>query len=438
MLSKDDNELLTRVGPGTATGSFFRQYWHPVLLSAELPHPDCAQVRVRVLGESLIAFRDTSGQVGFIGEQCPHRKASLFFGRNEEGGVRCAYHGWKFDIAGRCTDMPNELDDRVKDKIRHKAYPAREQGGAIWIYMGGDNPAPPLPNLEWIDLPAEQRFQAKRVQQSNWLQTLEGDIDQSHVGFAHRRFDRDPSVSGRPTVDRVRLADTHPRMMAHDMPYGVLIGAGRVASEAQRYWRITQYLFPHWVMTGPYGQNPTRHARAWVPIDDYSTLLFTVTFHPLNPLPEKAIANLRQGSGAGYVGEQNFRPATDAPFGAWLPKASLENDFFLDRELQKTTHYSGISEFWAQDAALQESMGRISDRSDEHLVTGDVGIVRVRRRLLQVVKALRDGSQPAPAAHDPDAYQVRGAAVLLAADASWIDETEEQRKVIPGVNQAGI
>jgi hypothetical protein len=222
------------------------------------------------------------------------------------------------------------------------------------------------------------------------------------------------------------------------MPYGVLIGAGRAPGDEQRYWRLTQYLFPHWVMTGPYGENPTRHARAWIPIDDTSTLLFTVTFHPLDPLPAKLIAKLRKGAGAGYVGEENFRPATDAPFGAWIPKASVENDFFLDRELQKTMYYSGVPEFWAQDASLQESMGRISDRSDEHLVTGDIGIAHVRRRLLRACKAFRDGNDPAPVVHEPDAYRVRGAAVLLPADESWLDATEEQRKVIPGVNQAGV
>jgi phthalate 4,5-dioxygenase oxygenase subunit len=439
MLNKDDNELLTRVGPSTAAGSFFRQYWHPILLSSELPHADCDQLRVRVLGESLIAFRDSSGQPGFLGEHCPHRRASLFYGRNEEGGLRCAYHGWKFDIHGRCMEMPNEVpESRAKDRLRHTAYPAREQGGAIWIYMGPENPPPPLPGLEWIDVPAGHRYQSKRVQNCNWLQALEGDIDQSHVGFAHRRLDRGGKEGGRAAIDRIRLSDTHPRMTAEDMPYGVLVGAGRVAEDNQRYWRLTQYLFPHWVMTGPYGQNPTRHARAWVPIDDHSTLLFTVTFHPLEPLAQQAIARMREGIGAGYVGEKNFQPATNAPFGAWIPRASLENDFFLDREVQKTTHYSGIGEFWAQDAALQGSMGAISERSEEHLVTGDVGIVRVRRRLLQALAAMRGGSGSAPAVHEPDAYRVRGAAVLIPADASWIEATEEHRKVIPGVNQAGV
>lgn len=435
MLSAENNELLTRIGPGTVMGSFFRQYWHPILLSSELPHPDCPPLRVRVLGEDLLAFRDSDGHVGFVAERCPHRKASLFFGRVEDGGIRCSYHGWKFDRQGTCLDLPNEPDESIKARIRHKAYPACEQGGAVWIYMGDSHSTPPLPGLEWIALPPENRYQAKRVQRSNWLQTMEGDIDQSHVGFAHRRLDK---RSNKANVDKIRMADLHPRMVAEDMPYGVLIGAGREAADNQRYWRLTQYLFPHWVMTGPYGENPTRHARAWVPIDDTSTLLFTVTFNPLKALSVEAVESLKSGSGAGYVGKDKFLPPTSEPFGAWIPKANMENDFFLDRELQKTEHYTGIAEFWAQDAALQISMGAISDRSDEHLVTGDIGISRVRRRLLQIARDIRDNNAPAPAAQDPALYQVRGAAAMLPADASWIDATEYQRKVIPGVNQAGV
>lgn len=438
MLDKTDNELLTRVARGTPLGSFLREYWHPVLLSSELPGADCAQLRVRVLGEDLLAFRDTNGRVGFVDERCPHRRASLFFGRNEEGGVRCAYHGWKFDIEGRCLDMPNEpRGSEAKDKICIKAYRAHEQAGTIWIYMGTRKPAPPLPGLEWIELPDRQVYHSKRVQRCNWLQALEGDIDQSHVGFAHRRLDNDRSLT-RATVDRIRAENTHPRMTAHDMPYGVLIGAGRDSADGQCYWRITQYLFPHWVMTGPYGENPPRQARAWVPIDDYSTLLFTVTFHPLMPLSEESIAKMRAGSGAGYVGESNFLPPTNEAFGAWMPKAQLENDFLLDRSLQRTSYFSGIREFWAQDASLQESMGRISDRSEEHLIQADIGIVRVRRRLLQAVEERQDATKPAPAVEQPELYQVRGAAMLLPSSASWIEASEEHRKVLPGVNQAGV
>ena len=438
MLNKEDNELLTRVGRNTPLGMLFREYWHPVLLSSELPKPDGDQIRIRVLGEDLIAFRDTAGRVGILEERCRHRRASLFFGRNEQGGIRCAYHGWKFDVDGRCIDMPNEPpDSKVKEKVCQTAYLAREQGGVVWIYMGAARPAPPLPNLEWIGLPENQRFQSKRVQQSNWLQALEGDIDQSHVGFAHRRLD-EGTLTGRPTVDRIRADDTHPRMVAQDTPYGNLIGAGRSAGDGQSYWRITQFLFPHWVMTGPYGENPTRHARAWVPIDDHSTLMFTCTFHPLKPLTDSDIIRMRPGAGAGYVGEDNFLPPTNAPFGAWMPKATLDNDFLMDRSLQKSAFFSGIREFWAQDAALQESMGRISDRSEEHLVQADIGIVRVRRRLLQAVRAMRDENTPAPALHEPDWYQVRGAAILIPEEASWVEASEEFRKVVAGVNQAGV
>ncbi len=439
MLNRDDNELVTRVGRGTPLGTLLREYWHPVLLSSELPTPDCAQVRVRLLGEDLIAFRDTNGRIGFLEERCPHRRASLFFGRNEEGGLRCAYHGWKFDIDGKCLDMPNEPPgSSAKEKICHRSYPAHEAGGTIWIYMGAKRPLPPLPGLEWIALPENQRFHSKRVQQSNWLQALEGDIDQSHVGFTHRRLDNNGKLTGRDAVDRIRAENTHPRMVAQDMPYGVLIGAGRDSSSGECYWRISQYLFPHWVMTGPYGDNPTRHVRAWVPIDDHSTLMFTVTFHPLLPLSADAINKMRVGTGAGYVGEKNFLPPTNDAFGAWMPKAQLENDFLMDRSLQKDTYFSGIREFWAQDAALQESMGRITDRSEEHLVQADIGIVRVRRRLLQVVKELRDQNKTPPAVDTPNLYQVRGAAILTPTEAPWVEASEDYRKVIPGVNQAGV
>lgn len=438
MLKKEENRTLTLVGPNTAMGQFFRQYWHPILLTNELPHADCPQLRVRVLGEDLIAFRDTSGRVGFLGEQCPHRKASLFYGRSEEGGLRCAYHGWKFDIHGQCLEVPNEPNKSAARKICHKAYPALERGGAIWIYMGAERVPPPLPGLEWIELGSEQRYQSKRVQNCNWLQALEGDIDQSHVGFTHRRLSAGDTFTGRPEVDRIRLADTHPRFKVQDMPYGVMICAERSADEQTLYLRVTQYLFPHWTMTGPYGDNPTRHNRAWIPIDDQTTLLFSITFHPLIPLPERTVSQLLHGHGAGYVGEANFLPPTNEAFGAWKPKASRSNDFLFDRALQKTKHYSGIPDFWAQDAALQESMGTIADRTDERLVTGDIGILRVRRRLLDVVKSIHNKGAKTPVIHDPAAYRVRAASMLVPAGTSWIDATADHRRVIAGENQPGV
>src|SRR5579871_4730851 len=154
MLSREENELLTRVGPGTAMGALLRRYWLPALLAEEVPRPDDPPVRVRLLGEDLVAFRDTAGRVGLLGAHCPHRGASLFFGRNEECGLRCVYHGWKFDVTGRCVDMPNEpAESNFKSKIKTVAYPCQERGGVVWVYMGPDSPAPPLPDHEWATLP---------------------------------------------------------------------------------------------------------------------------------------------------------------------------------------------------------------------------------------------------------------------------------------------
>lgn len=440
MLSKEENEMLTRVGPGTPMGSLLRQYWQPALLSSELPKPDGPPLRVLLLGEELTAFRDSSGRVGLLTVNCPHRGAPLHFGRNEEGGIRCVYHGWKFDIHGQCIDMPNEPpESSFKTKIRHAAYPCVERGGVVWSYLGPLNPAPPLPELEWSALPESQRFEAKRLQYCNWVQALEGDIDQSHVSFVHRRLDQSlDAADGRQTVDRIRSADTHPRFEAIETDYGVLIGAGRDAENGRVYWRVTQFLMPFWTMTGPYGENPSRQTRAWVPMDDERTMLFSVTFHPLRPLSDKEIRKMREGGGAGYVGEKNFLPPAREPGGAWRPRASKENGYFWDAEIQRTQFYSGIPEFWAQDAAMQEGMGPIYDRTKEHLGTSDLGIIRVRQRLLEAARTLCDRGMPPPAALEASLYRVRGAAALLPKGVSWVEATQEHRTVKPGVNPAGV
>src|ERR671929_426924 len=181
MLSQQDNELVCRVGPGTPMGELMRQYWVPAMLSSELPSPDASPVRVLLLGEKLIAFRDSNGQVGLLDNNCPHRGASLFFGRNEQCGLRCVYHGWKFDVAGHCVDMPNEPpESNFKDKVRAIAYRCVERNGVIWTYLGPLETPPPLPDLEWNLVPENQRYISKRYQECNWAQALEGGIDSSH------------------------------------------------------------------------------------------------------------------------------------------------------------------------------------------------------------------------------------------------------------------
>lgn len=437
MLTREENELLTRVGPGTVMGEFMRQYWLPVLLSFELAERDGATLRVRLLGEDLIAFRDTQGRVGLLGAHCSHRGAPLFYGRNEECGLRCVYHGWKYDVNGNCLDMPSEPpESNFKDKIRHTAYPCQERGGVVWTYMGKLRPLPSLPEMEWNLVPDENGYLAKRIQFCNFAQALEGEIDQSHVSFLHAPADQlKPEIfEGSDGVSLWRKKDTHPRFYVTDTEYGVLIGARRDIDEQNCYWRITQFLLPFYTMTGPYGENPTRHSRMWIPVDDETTMLIAATFHPLRPLAEKEIARLRAGAGAGFVGADKFLPPTNEPGGRWRPKAGRENDFFFDRELQRTRLFSGIPEFWAQDAGVQEGMGAIYDRTREHLGTSDAAIIRARDRLIDAARAFKE-NQAAPAgALDPAIYRVRGAAAVLPKDADWIEATKELRKFVPGIN----
>src|SRR5689334_15961093 len=201
MLSREDNELVTRVGPGTPMGSLMREYWLPAMLSSEVPAPDSDPVRVMLLGEKLIAFRDTNGKIGLIQNHCPHRGASLFFGRNEESGLRCVYHGWKFAADGTCVDMPNEpAESDFKHKVRATAYPCKERGGIIWAYMGPPERQPELPDLEWAIVPEDQRYISKRLQETNYAQAMEGGIDSSHVSFLHN----DNTRGRRPNSDSNR------------------------------------------------------------------------------------------------------------------------------------------------------------------------------------------------------------------------------------------
>src|SRR5438094_177608 len=196
MLSPEENELLCHVGPGTPMGDLMRQYWIPALLPSELPEPDGPPIRVRLLGENLVGFRDSAGRVGLLAHSCPHRGASLFFGRNEEEGLRCVYHGWKYDVTGQCVDMPSEpAESNFKHKIKATAYPCVERNGLIWVYMGPPEKQPELPQLEWAVLPSTHRYTNKWIQSCNWAQGLEGNIDSSHVSFLHKWFDPNASVA---------------------------------------------------------------------------------------------------------------------------------------------------------------------------------------------------------------------------------------------------
>ncbi|MEE8517548.1 MAG: Rieske 2Fe-2S domain-containing protein, partial [Dehalococcoidia bacterium] len=282
MLSVSDNELVTHVGAGTPMGNLMRQYWIPFLFSWEV-EADGPPERVRLLGEDLVVFRDTQGRPGLVAESCPHRGASLYFGRNENNGLSCVYHGWKFDVNGACLEMPSEpAESNFHVKVRTLSYPLVERAGIVWAYMGPRTAPPPLPDFEWLSLPEDHIVASKRVQYTNWVQAMEGDLDQSHLSFTHRWLNlRADSI--RPGVDQIRQNDTHPKFQVIETDYGVCIGAGRNAPDATKYWRVTQHLMPFHTMTGPYGENPNRNWRAWVPIDDHNVFVIGLTFHPTRP-----------------------------------------------------------------------------------------------------------------------------------------------------------
>src|SRR6266508_1435991 len=198
MLKREINELLTRTGPGTPMGELFRRYWLPALLAEELPENDCPPVRVKLLSERLIAFRDSDGRYGLIDEFCAHRGVSLWFGRSEEGGLRCAYHGWKYDVNGRCVEVPSEPEDsRFPQKVKLTSYPLVQVGDVLWTYLGDPVNQPELPEFEFVRVPSEQSYTSKRWQECNWLQALEGGIDSSHVSWLHSAgLKNDPLFKG--------------------------------------------------------------------------------------------------------------------------------------------------------------------------------------------------------------------------------------------------
>ena len=435
MLSREDNELLCRVGSGTPVGALLRQYWIPALISSELPERDGAPARVRLLGENLIAFRVTSGKIGLIQNHCPHRGASLFFGRNEEEGLRCVYHGWKYSCEGHCVDMPNEPEEsNFKSKIRATAYPCVERNDIIWTYMGPRQTPPPLPDIEPNMLPQGEYAVQKVLRECNWFQGLEGDIDTSHLGFLHLGAVK-PEQTTPGTFDYYNVADRAPKYEVVDTDFGTSYGAYRPAEADTYYWRIAHFLFPFFTMipTGILGMQIL--VRAWVPIDDEHLMFWSIA------APRSRVGNGAAGGASGL--NAGGRPVASAgarpggfefqPDGSdWLGKFRLtqhkDNDYLIDREAQRTTSFTGIAGIHQQDQAVTESMGPIYDRSQEHLGTSDAMVIRTRRRVLNAARALRDSAVTPPGVDDPAVYRHRSGGVILPRDAAWLEATKGLRQ----------
>ena len=385
MISAEENEALTRTGPGSLMGDLFRRYWLPALLSYEIAAPDGPPVRVKLLGEPLVAWRDSAGRIGLVDEFCAHRGVSLWFGRNEECGLRCPYHGWKYDVTGQCVDLPSEGDaGPMRGRIRLKSYPCLELGGVVWTYMGPPELRPEPPGIEWAHVPPERRYVSKRLQESNYLQALEGGIDSSHVSFLHgAELKRDPLFAGS-KGNQYNERDRMPEFDVVDFPGGLLIGARRNADSGRYYWRITPWILPAHTIIPPRAGHPLG-AHVWVPIDDQHCWAWSINYHPRRALSQSELNAMKDGKGI----HVSYLPGT------FIPAQNRRNDYLIDREKQKTNlTFSGVEGIAMQDASLQESMGPIQDRTRENLCPTDRGIVMARRKLLQAAQANREGKPP--------------------------------------------
>jgi nitrite reductase/ring-hydroxylating ferredoxin subunit len=443
MLSQADNELLTRVGPGTPMGEMMRNYWVPALPSAEFPSPDSPPKRMRLLGEDLVMFRDTNGNVGCFTNSCPHRGASMFFGRNEEAGLRCVYHGWKFDVEGTCVDMPSEpAESNFKRKVRIRAYPARDVNHMVWVYMGSRTEPPPFPEFEINTLPPENVLPpAIMMEEANWLQNLEGDLDSNHLDYLHSRLDafrwrlygEEPKEGPGVGLFNAIWSDKMPRLDVHPMDYGVVYSGRRTWDGNKNYeWhRINQFIFPfHTMITG--GDGPS--LRSFVPLDDEWAMLITQR----GSLTER-IFDAGNSTPTPLESSVGFVDRTSDPRTYFYTKLNKHNDYGRDYEAEKTKIVCGVPPIGnLQDRAMTELMSNekgevIYDRSHEHLGTLDTMVITVRRQLLKAVKAFRDGGVLPPNVENQRLNRVRHATVIMPHGADWFRETEGARDAQSGL-----
>jgi nitrite reductase/ring-hydroxylating ferredoxin subunit len=422
VLSAQDNEILTRVGPGTPMGDLLRRYWTPAALSSELPGPDCVPLRVRLLGENLVAFRDTEGKLGLVAENCPHRGASMFFGRNEECGLRCPYHGWKFDVSGTCVDMPSEPPDSTfKERVRIRSYPVHESGGIIWTYMGPPDTMTPFRDFGTESLPDEAVYAQKQFTSCNWIQAMEGNLDSAHISWLHQfnGIDDIPDDgSDKPGYPSNAMSwkfwrhDRAPRLEVLDTWYGYRYAGIRDTPNGNTHVRITEYIVPYHtiVASNPY----TTRQGVFIPIDDENCWRYQFTAN-IDPNPNH------------HGGENLFSAAPfSTPFtarrGGILPRLyTAENDYQIDRDEQRASTYSGIKDFVSQDFMVTETMGPIYDRTQEHLGTTDKAVIRMRQILLKAAKGLANDNAEPPALAGPghDFRTIRSAEKILDSHEDW-------------------
>jgi phthalate 4,5-dioxygenase len=422
LLSQQDNETLTRVGPGTQMGNLLRRYWAPACLSSEVAEPDGEPLRVKVLGERLVAFRDTQGKVGLIQEGCPHRGASLFFGRNEECGLRCPYHGWKFETDGQCVDQPSEVRPFAA-QIKATSYPTHESGGMVWTYMGPPETMTPFRDFGTESLAPEHQMASKEFIDCNWIQSLDGDLDTTHISNLHQfnAIDNVPDGGtdqpGYPSnYDSMRFwrHDPAARIEVNDEFYGYRYVGLRTTPNGHTHARISAYIMPYTALIAnvPFA---TRHLTI-VPIDDHSTWRYSYS--------TSQVANPRSLGGPPFFTVPDFPYVPFRNNGVIERHYTKENNYGIDREVQKTLTFTGVPEFRAQDLMVTESAlptydGFIYDRTQEHLGSGDLAVARMHTMLLTAAKELAEEGKSPRGLGDHDFRSIRAAEKVLAEGEDW-------------------
>jgi phthalate 4,5-dioxygenase oxygenase subunit len=408
MLTKEENNLITRTDRGTPLGEMMRRFWIPAFIASEIREHDGTPIRLKLLGEDLIAFRDTNGKVGVMEEYCPHRGASLALGRNEDCGLTCIYHGWKFDVDGNCLDMPSEPSaSNFKDKVQARAYPVQEVAGIVWAYMGPADKLPPFPAFQWTKVANDHLVLIKTIQESNYLQGLEGGIDSSHASFLHRSFGGVRTGWGNP-VNALVMKDTAPRLEVEYTSYGYRYAAVRRASDSEEYVRMTPYILPFYAYI-PGAPGRTTGFSIWVPRDDFSCWQWEIGFNEERPFTAQERADRIEQFGFHDL-QPGFRKARN-----------FDNWYLQDREAMKSRGFSGIFGTRTQDHAVQETMGAIYDRTREHLGTSDRAIIAMRRLLADSVRGYTDGIDPPGLAASIPYELIRGDDFTKPANITWQD-----------------
>jgi phthalate 4,5-dioxygenase oxygenase subunit len=424
MLTPEENEALCRVGPGTPMGTLLRRYWVPAFQLADLPGPDCAPIKVTILGENFVAFRDTQGTIGFLDELCPHRGASLVLGRVEDCGIRCLYHGWKYAVDGTIMETPNLTGSRFAERVKHGSYPVKESGGLGWVYLGPPDTAPPFPIFRWDGAAADELAVSEMIMDCNWMQVLEGSIDSSHVGVLHLdtlavmgagprnvgtfEFAGDPWDHDMPTPPRGDNPwpshDNAPVIEVEDTPFGFHYAAVREAADGSgnKYVRITAFVMPYTAFVG--GSNG---AVIVVPRDDHTCSSFGIFMVPKG----------RGGSAAAN------RAGIDPSI--WGPEPGNRRMRIPPQDREAMANGQSFAGFRGgnrvQDGAVQMSSGPLYDRAKEHLVPADLAIIRLRRVLADSIRLVDEGKPPLGLGVGYDFARVTAASATIDARGSWQD-----------------